>query len=90
MEELRLLQVEATFRLCRAFVADYPESLGKARFQEGAPTFFPRRRPIDGQINLNQSLREQFNLLRVSDSQRYPAWFELAGTKYNLQIKKAG
>jgi len=89
VEQLRLLQVEATFRLCKAFVADYPKSLAKARSQQGEPTYYPRRRPIDGQLDLNQSLRAQFNLLRVSDDERYPAWFEVSGTIYNLLIKKA-
>lgn len=32
--------------------------------------------------------REQFNLLRVKDNERYPAWFELQGQRYVVKIGK--
>lgn len=88
VDDLRRLQAAATIRLCRAFLADYPRILETARAQEGQPTYYRRRRPADGQLNPDVPLREQFNLLRVSDGQRYPAWFEQAGARYALHIRR--
>jgi hypothetical protein len=39
-------------------------------------------------LNLDLTLREQFNLLRVVDNERYPAYFELNGIKYVIKINK--
>ncbi|HLH51561.1 MAG TPA: formyltransferase family protein [Roseiarcus sp.] len=53
-------------------------------------TYCRRRRPEDSRIDPDRPLREQFNLLRVSDPSRYPAFFELNGYIYDLVIKRRG
>ena len=88
VDDLRRLQVDATFNLCSKFINEYPGLLYKARSQQGVPSFFPRRLPSHSQIDIDLSLRDQFNLLRVCDNVRYPAWFECAGTRYKLQITR--
>ena len=88
VDGLRRLQADATFRLCRSFVSEYPEVLTKQRPQEGEPSYYRRRRPPDGELDPDQTLRMLFNLLRVSDNQRYPAWFEIDGVEYTLRIDK--
>lgn len=89
IDELRAAQAAATVRLCEEFVRDYPESATRARPQTGTPTYYPRRRPIDSQLDPNRTLRDQFNLFRVADNDRYPAWVEIAGRRYELRIKRA-
>ena len=59
-----------------------------AKAQKGESTMYPRRYPSDSQLNPDKSLREQFDLLRVVDNERYPAFFEINGCKYQLSIKK--
>ncbi len=86
--DLRRIQADATFRLCRSLVAHYPQSVNKTRPQTGEPTYYRRRRPSDGQLDPDQSLRDQFSLLRVSDNEHYPAWFEWSGSRYTLHIDK--
>jgi hypothetical protein len=88
VEDLRRQQAAATFKLCSEFVVGYPAALQQAREQSGTPTFFPRRTSMDSRIDLDLPLRDQFNLLRVSDSARYPAWFEHAGARYTLGIAR--
>lgn len=56
--------------------------------QRGEPSLYPRRGPEDSRLDPGQSLQEQFNLLRVVDNQRYPAFFEWAGHRYKLTIEK--
>ena len=51
-------------------------------------TYFPRRTPVDSQINANKSIAEQFDLIRVCDPNRFPAYFEHLGQRYTLKIEK--
>lgn len=84
--EWRDLQGEATLRLCEQWVAAYPGVLSGARAQIGAGSVYPRRRPEDSRLEPTATLAEQFNLLRVADNERYPAFFEWRGRSYMLRI----
>lgn len=86
VDELRAAQVSATFDLCRKFVADYPYGLANARAQSGEPTCYPRRRPADSRLDPDKTLRELFNQLRVADDARYPAFFEMAGRRFEIRL----
>ena len=87
IDELRSSVTDVTLQLCSYFVDKYPEILRKAKAQDDKETFYPRRFPEDSKLDLNKSLKEQFNLLRVVDNNRYPAYFEIDGHKYYLLIK---
>ncbi len=84
--ELRSAQAVATLELCRDFIVQYPFSTDGARAQIGEPTHYPRRRPADSRLDPDKTLREQFNLLRVADPERYPAFFELAGRRFEVRL----
>jgi methionyl-tRNA formyltransferase len=61
------------------------------RPQGHAPTSYYRRRtPEDSRLDPKQSLQDQFDLLRVCDENRYPAFFELRGYRYVVSIRKQG
>lgn len=51
-------------------------------------TYYSKRKPEDSKIDPNSTISEQFDLLRVSDTDRYPAYFEHRGYCYSLIIKK--
>lgn len=53
------------------------------------PTWYRRRTPADSQIDPQQSLASQFNVLRVADPNRFPAYFTHNGHRYNIRISKA-
>ena len=38
---------------------------------------------------VDKTIKEQFNLLRVVDNEKYPAFFDYSGTRYLLKIYKA-
>lgn len=88
VDELRSRQAEATLRLCREFVQRYPEIVGRGVGQVGGESFYRRRRPEDSRLDPHKSIAEQFNLLRVVDNDRYPAFFEWKGRRYILKIEK--
>lgn len=83
----RALQARSTFKLCREFIENYPAVLAQARPQAGEATFYRRRRAEDSRLNPDLSIREQFNLFRIVNNQDYPAFFELNGKRYRIQIE---
>jgi methionyl-tRNA formyltransferase len=54
---------------------------------EGA-TYRRKRTPEDSRIDTQKSIAEQFDLLRVADPDRYPAFFEHRGFRYQITLKK--
>lgn len=56
--------------------------------QVGEATYWPRRTPGDSQITADQTIGEVFDLLRVSDPDRYPAFFDHRGARYVLSLRK--
>ncbi len=55
---------------------------------EEASTYYPKRTPEDSRLDPSKSIVEQFDLLRVSDPDRYPAFFDLHGCRYEIQLTK--
>jgi len=55
---------------------------------EHSVSHYPRRTPEDSRLDPNKTLAEQFDLLRVVDSERFPAFFEYRGRRYKLKIEK--
>jgi len=51
-------------------------------------TYHRKRNPNDSEIDPRKTLIEQFNKIRVCDPNRFPAFFELYGTKYRLTLEK--
>lgn len=50
--------------------------------------YMKKRTPADSEIDPKKSILEQFNLLRIVDSDRFPAFFYHHGYKYQIKIKK--
>ena len=61
----------------------------RPRIQDNSgASYYPRRQAVDSQLDPSKSIAAQFNLLRVADPARYPAFFELQGHQYEIQIRK--
>ena len=86
IDEWREYQYNATKDLLLSFLMNFPNVQGVT--QIGLPTFYRSRNIDDSKLDISKSIEEQFNLLRVCDNIRYPAWFEINGCKYQLDIKK--
>jgi len=56
--------------------------------QKGESSYYQRRTKADSELDIDLPLKEQFNLLRVVDNKKYPAFFVINGIKYILQIDK--
>lgn len=86
LPELRSIILSAELDLCRQFVKEYPGILQRATPQSGEPTSWPRRTPADSRLDPERTLADQFNLLRIVDNERYPAYFDWRGHRYRLRI----
>ena len=58
--------------------------------QTGEPTYLRKRTPDDSELDAEKSIAEQFDLLRVCDPRRFPAFFDFRGQRYILRIEKDG
>jgi methionyl-tRNA formyltransferase len=51
--------------------------------------YMPKRSPADSQLDPYKTIAEQFDLLRIADSKRYPAFIHYRGERYLIKIEKA-
>ena len=87
-EEWRSQQGSKTVELCRRFLDESTPPEGNK--QNGEPTFYPRRTPRDSRLNPDRTIAEQFDLLRVADPERYPAYFHHRGRRFVLRLAPGG
>lgn len=78
---------QTIIKMCVEYIKNYA-NLSSIK-QIGKESFYERRRPKDSKLDINKTIKEQFNLLRIVDNDKYPAFFEYKNCKYNLIIKKA-
>lgn len=84
-DTIKHLQGEKTIEMINKYVNEYP-MIGYP--QIGKETFFNRRKEKDNELDITKSIDSQFNLLRIVDNDRYPAFFYKNGIKYTLKIFK--
>lgn len=53
------------------------------------PFYYPKRSQLDSRVDPEKSIAEQFDLIRVCDPNRFPAYFEHLGHRYFLRIEKS-
>lgn len=83
-DEIRDRLGQKVVDMCLAYL-DAPEApVGHP--QDGEPSWYDRRRPEDSRLDPERTIAEQFDLLRVVDNDRYPAFFEYRGRRYVLRI----
>mgnify|MGYP001607219124 CR=1 FL=1 len=86
IDEWQYKSAQIIKRLVHKFIENYPNNIGIE--QQGEPTYYSKRTPKDSELDLNKTLDEQFNLLRVCDNKQYPSYFIKNGIKYILKIEK--
>ena len=84
--DLRNIQSKITFELINEYITNYPNIKGKE--QIGKPTFYKRRTKADLELDIDKTLKSQFNILRISDNKNYPAFFYIKGKKFLLKIER--
>jgi methionyl-tRNA formyltransferase len=83
--ELRIKQAEIQIKMCKEFVENY-SIYSDARHQIGVESFYPKRNASDSELDINKTIKEQFNMLRIVDNNEYPAFFYIDGKKFVLKV----
>lgn len=86
IDEIKYKQWDKTKKLILKFIDKYPNN--SSYKQTGNSTYYLKRSPKNSQIDIDKTINEQFDLLRVVDNNRYPAFFLKEGYKYLLYIEK--
>lgn len=53
-------------------------------------THYRKRTPQDSKIDPHETIANQFNVLRVADPKRFPAFMDYRGYRYQLKLEKIG
>lgn len=85
-DEIRGSMGQAIVDMC--FDMAVSDTAPEVKPQSGTPSWYRRRNPSDSALDPYDSLASQFNLLRVVDNERYPAFFDYAGHRYTLTITR--
>ena len=86
-DELRSIQAKAVLNIIKNFLIIFPKV--KSTNQKGKSSFNKRRKLHDSELNINKTIKSQFNLLRTADNLLYPSYFKFKKQKYILKIFKA-
>jgi|SRR3989344_6590815 len=86
LDELHKVQGEKTMELVFEFIESYPKI--KPKKQSGQKFLYRKRTLEDSELDVNKTIAEHFNLLRVVDNKKYPAFFNYRGKKYIIKISK--
>jgi len=85
-EEIRKKQALKTIDICLNFLKKY-QVLNSIK-QSGKISYFRKRTPLDSELDINMSIKDQFNLLRIVNNDSFPAFFKYKKNKYIIKIYK--
>ena len=85
-DEIRNIQGKQFLIMIKKFLIKYPNI--KSKKQIGKCNFNKRRYSKDSQLDINKTIKQQFNHLRTNDNELYPSFFYYKGQKYIIKIFK--
>lgn len=88
-DEINQLLFEAEISLINFAVKNYSSIEPQSQQEALGAKSYPRRTPQNSRINPEKSIAEQFDLIRVCDPNRFPAFFEFRGQRYLLKLEKS-
>lgn len=87
-DEINRAVFDAELRLMDFAVDNFGTIAPPAQPMHIEPTYHPKRSLSNSQVDPKKSIEEQFDLIRVCDPDRFPAYFELYGHKYLIRLEK--
>ena len=85
-DEIREIQGNQFIKIIKNFLSEYPNI--KCKKQTGVSNFNKKRYPKDSKLNINKTIKQQFNHLRINDNELYPSYFYYRSKKYIIKILK--
>ncbi len=89
-KEIKILQLKKNLQLIIRFLKylKIHKKSPKSFKQKSSASYYHIRKPEDSQLNVNKSIKSQFNLLRVADFKNYPNFFFYKKKKYLIKLIK--
>ncbi|MFV1467694.1 formyltransferase family protein [Idiomarina sp. HB] len=87
-DEINEALFEAELALMSYAIENREHIKPKVQDDSEGSSYYPKRTPKDSELDVDKSLREQFDLIRVCDPRRYPAKFKLYGHTYKVTVEK--
>jgi len=87
-QEINTILFDAELELIDFAVNSFDQVSPQEQSKIVEPTYHRRRNPSDSEINPEKSIAEQFDLIRVCDPERYPAYFKMHGHCFKLTLEK--
>lgn len=87
LPEINRLLFSCELALMTRAVREFATVKPVPQFGDPGP-YMERRTPADSRVDPDKSIAEQFDLLRVVDNRRYPAFFEHRGKRYRIALEK--
>jgi methionyl-tRNA formyltransferase len=88
LSEIHARLFAAEISLIEEAILNYSSIEPEAQHGDPGP-YFRRRTPEDSRLDPNKTIAQQFDLMRVTDPQRFPAFFDYRGHRYLVKLEKA-
>ena len=86
-KEIKKIQLSTNLKLIIKFLTKLKKNKTVDGIkQKGKSTFYRKRSIKDSLINIDKSIKSQFNLLRICDPDNYPAYFKYKNRTYLIKI----
>lgn len=87
-DEINQVLFDAHLELMNFAIENFTSITPRKQSTNTVPSYYKKRTPKDSKLDIQKTISEQFELLRVCDPDRYPAYFEIYGHKYRIKIDK--
>ena len=88
-DEINELIFDSELRLMDFAIENYNIIHPEKQSNIATSSYWPKRSLKDSEIDIHKSISKQFDLIRVSDPDRFPAFFFKDGVRFNITIKKS-
>ena len=85
--EINDLLFDAEIELMNFALNNFDVVIPEDQTTEGV-SYYPRRTPNDSEVDPFKTIAEQFDLIRLCDPDRFPAYFRLRGQSYLIRLEK--
>ena len=86
IDEIRFLSFSQDLKMIKKFLIKYPNVKSKKQILKG--NFNKRRYPKDSLLDIDKTIKQQFNHLRINDNELCPSFFYYKSHKYIIKIFK--